>query len=310
MTRNSFLVFLGGIVLIIFGYFLIREYIPAKTVVITDFSSCVAAGNVVLESYPRQCRMTNGTMFKETIQPSENPNESIHVVSPASGSTVKSPVRISGEARGVWFFEGSFPIEIKDGSGKTIGQGIARADGEWMTSNFVPFTAEVAYSDAANGGEVVLMRDNPSGLPENDQQVRVPVILQGSKTLSVNVYFSNLNKNPGAADCTLVYPVGRESPETQAVARVAILQLLEGPSVNEKVNGYETTINPGVKLQKLTIVDGVAKVDFDAALEKGVGGSCRTAFIRSQIEKTLLQFPTVKSVVISIDGKSEDILQP
>jgi len=32
--------------------------------------------------------------------------------------------------------------------------------------------------------------------------------------------------------------------------------------------------------------------------------------IRSQIESTLKQFPSVKQVIISVDGRTDDILQP
>jgi len=45
-------------------------------------------------------------------------------------------------------------------------------------------------------------------------------------------------------------------------------------------------------------------------LEEAVGGSCRVTAIRSQIEQTLKQFSTVQSVIISIDNRTEDILQP
>jgi spore germination protein GerM len=60
----------------------------------------------------------------------------------------------------------------------------------------------------------------------------------------------------------------------------------------------------------LTIEDGVAKVDFNEQLEYEVSGSCRVSAIRAQITETLKQFPTVKEVIISIDGRTEDILQP
>lgn len=65
-----------------------------------------------------------------------------------------------------------------------------------------------------------------------------------------------------------------------------------------------------MKIQKLTIENNVARVDFDKQLEYQVGGSCRVAAIRAQITQTLKQFPTVKEVIISIDGRTEDILQP
>jgi len=60
----------------------------------------------------------------------------------------------------------------------------------------------------------------------------------------------------------------------------------------------------------LVIVDGVAQVDFDAQMEYQVGGSCRVGMIVRQIQETLKQFPSVKEVKISINGRSEDILQP
>ena len=55
---------------------------------------------------------------------------------------------------------------------------------------------------------------------------------------------------------------------------------------------------------------GWAVVDFDKTLEQGVGGSCRVTAIRAQIEKTLQQFLEIDEVVISIDGRAGDILQP
>jgi len=91
---------------------------------------------------------------------------------------------------------------------------------------------------------------------------------------------------------------------------VAIEQLLLGPTDSEMLAGFYTNINPGVKLQSISIKNGIAMVDFDETLEKAVGGSCRVAFIREQITKTLKQFSTVKDVVISINGRTEDILQP
>jgi spore germination protein GerM len=72
-----------------------------------------------------------------------------------------------------------------------------------------------------------------------------------------------------------------------------------------------SSINPGVILQQLTInEEGVAHADFSPELDRQVGGSCRVQAIRAQIENTLLEFPTVNDVVISINGRTEDILQP
>jgi len=69
-------------------------------------------------------------------------------------------------------------------------------------------------------------------------------------------------------------------------------------------------VSPGIKIQSLTIENGVAKVDFNAQLDAGSGGACRSAAIIAQISQTLKQFSTVNSVIISINGQTEDILQP
>jgi len=129
------------------------------------------------------------------------------------------------------------------------------------------------------------------------------------KTLKVKVYFNN-NKLDPEFSCNKVFPVEREITKTQAVARAALEELLKGSSEKEKVEGFFTSINPGVKIQSLVIENGTVKVDFDEQLEFQVGGSCRVAAIRAQITQTLKQFPTVNSVIISIDGRTEDILQP
>lgn len=111
-------------------------------------------------------------------------------------------------------------------------------------------------------------------------------------------------------DCSKTIVIERQVPKTTAVARAALEALLRGAAEEEINQGFVSTINPGVRIQKLTIEEGVAKVDFDEQLEFQLGGSCRVAAIRAQITDTLKQFPTVSSVIISINGRTEDILQP
>jgi len=130
-----------------------------------------------------------------------------------------------------------------------------------------------------------------------------------SEKTTIKVYFNN-NKLDPEISCNKVFPVEREIVKTSAVARAALEELLKDPSDLEKESGFFTSINSGVKIQKLAVKDGVASVDFDEQLEFQVGGSCRVSAIRAQITETLKQFPAVDSVVISINGRTEDILQP
>ena len=127
--------------------------------------------------------------------------------------------------------------------------------------------------------------------------------------LTVKVFFNNSQMDPEAS-CNKVFPVERRIVKTLAVGRASLQELLKGPTEKEKAQGYFTSINSGVKINSLTVEDGTAKVDFNEELEFQVGGSCRVSAIRAEIAQTLSQFPTVKEVIISINGRTEDILQP
>ncbi len=111
-------------------------------------------------------------------------NELIRVTSPQSGATISSPVTITGEARGTWYFEASFPIVIVDWDGRIIGTGHAQATGEWMTTNFVPFTATVTFDKPVNTGPqsvrgaIILKNDNPSGMASTSKAIEIPVVFK------------------------------------------------------------------------------------------------------------------------------------
>lgn len=137
-----------------------------------------------------------------------------------------------------------------------------------------------------------------------------PVATTTPELTTLKVYFGNEVENPGALDCSKVYAVVRTVPKTEAVAQAAIEQLLTGPNAEEKRRGYFSALNPGAKLNSVAVREGIAYADFNSELGREVGGACLVTAIRAQIGETLKQFPTVTGVVISINGQSEDILQP
>jgi uncharacterized protein YkuJ len=100
----------------------------------------------------------------------------VSVDNPEANAIVTSPLTISGEARGTWFFEASFPVELRDGGGNVIASGIVQAQTEWMVESFVPFYLQLTFSDPETAtGSLALIKDNPSGLPENDDEIIIPV---------------------------------------------------------------------------------------------------------------------------------------
>lgn len=92
---------------------------------------------------------------------------------------ISSPLEIEGQARGTWFFEASFPIVLTDGRGNQIAQAIAQTSQDWMTEDFISFQATLKFSKPeTENGFLVFKKDNPSGLTENDDQLRVPVFFE------------------------------------------------------------------------------------------------------------------------------------
>lgn len=237
--------------------------------------------------------------------------DDVIVFSPKPGDKLQSPLVVEGKARGTWFFEASFPIKIIDEQGNILGTSFVQAQSDWMTEDFVPFKGEITFASRGEGkGFLVLQKDNPSGLPQNDKEIKIPVNLPPGETMKIKAYFNN-NKMDPEVSCNKVFGAEREIPKIEAVGSAALWQLLMGPTQAEKDAGFFTSINSGVKLQSLEIKqDGTAIADFDEQLEYQVGGSCRVSAIRAQITETLKQFSTIKSVEISINGRTEDILQP
>ena len=152
------------------------NYKNKKLSAVSNFESCVAKGNAVLESYPRLCRTPDGKTFTEDIGNELEKKNLIRIEKPRPNDKVLSPLEIKGEARGFWFFEASFPIKLIDGNGNEIAHGIAQATSDWMTENFVPFQAKIEFQiPTTKKGTLILEKDNPSGLPQNADKLRIPI---------------------------------------------------------------------------------------------------------------------------------------
>lgn len=106
--------------------------------------------------------------------------ELIQVGELSANDTIKSPVVITGNARGVWFFEGSFPVILKDKNHQILTQTSAIATENWMTSGLVPFESSITFNSSASGqGYLVFKASNASGQSENERGYILPVILSG-----------------------------------------------------------------------------------------------------------------------------------
>lgn len=239
----------------------------------------------------------------------------LELIYPQPNTEVGCEFELSGKISNQWFFEGSFPVSIVV-DGKTVLETQALTEEEWTKEGDISFYSKIKCDSGCVGsGNIVLKKDNPSDLPENDDSFSIPVTF--SKTcavitedISVKVYFGNSKTDPSALNCEDTYSVTRSIPETLGVGRASLEQLFLGPTADEKTAGYFTSLPEGVSINSLKISNGVAYVDLNEKLNEVAGGSCLVSRVRSQIENTLKQFDTVKSVVISVNGSTEGVLQP
>ena len=121
------------------------------------------------------------------VQPAKGPTISIipavsadghlRVTAPRVDDLVTSPVAVAGSVTGDgWYFEATFPVKILDGDGTVLGSGPAQAQSDWMTTGTVPFAASVSFAAPKYAiGTIVFAKDNPSGLPQNAGELRLPV---------------------------------------------------------------------------------------------------------------------------------------
>ena len=105
----------------------------------------------------------------------------IKVDTPTPGESITSPLQISGEARGYWFFEATAPVLVVDWDGLIIGEGYIEASDTWMTEDFVPFVGTIEFDvekirgGLSNQGTIIFKNHNASGLPEHDEAFEFPI---------------------------------------------------------------------------------------------------------------------------------------
>lgn len=238
----------------------------------------------------------------------------IRVKNPKPGQVIQSPFTITGQARGSWYFEATFPLALLDLSGNTITSTFAQAQGDWMTENFVPFKSILNFKIATTTQPaiLVLMNDNPSGLPENEKEIRIPVILQNpsasSEQRTIKLYYYNPELDNTACSEKGLVAVERQIPITQTPIQDAINLLLKGGLTSqEKAQGITTEYPlPGFVLQGASLNNKVLTLDFNDPNNKTGGGSCRVGILWNQIKATAKQFPEVQEVKFI----PEELFQP
>lgn len=234
------------------------------------------------------------------------------------GDTVSGILNLSGTVKNAYFFEGNIGIGLLDANKNILKQGNGTAISDWMTTEPVTFTATIDATGLSGKGYIAIQENDPSGGEAGvPSEILIPVFFENKitdddqKTMTVKLYFGNAIFNPGSPDCSLVYPVERVIPFTEAVATATLNELIKGPTVEEEKKGYISSIPDGVKVNSIKMEGSTLMIDFNEAAING-GGSCGQLAKRSSLFTTLQQFPTVKNIKMTVNGKGEtnDFFQP
>jgi hypothetical protein len=72
MRKNTVLLLIGGIIIIILaGILIFGKNLKKDSSKISDFASCAKAGNPIFQSYPRICKTPDGRTFTEELTDAE-----------------------------------------------------------------------------------------------------------------------------------------------------------------------------------------------------------------------------------------------
>ena len=116
------------------------------------------------------------TSGDEESSKTDDLSDQIIVMYPIPDQLITSPLIIIGEARGTWFFEANFSVSLLDSNEKVLAIHYATTEEEWMTEDFISFTAHIVFDDPETAtGFLVLDKNNPSDIREYDAQLVIPV---------------------------------------------------------------------------------------------------------------------------------------
>ncbi len=227
------------------------------------------------------------------------------VETPADGASVTNGmVIVSGRADSASIT--GVTVTVRDTDGVTVLETVAslRPNG-----GFARFSEPLALGTESDRFTITIIGRAAGG--EVVEEVVRELVSVRQDTITVDVHFQNAGTDPDADVCVTTYGVARAVPSATNVYRATVEALLAGPTPAERNAGYATSVPANVILKDIGAdANGIVTANFNATLDRGIAGSCRVGAIRTQIERTLLQFPEVRGVVIQVEGNSDEALQP
>ena len=243
--------------------------------------------------------------------------ENIDVTTPTTLAEISSPVRVAGRALA---FEGNVQVEVRAvGALEPIGSGFVTGGGDVMRSfdgsirfatPTVPHGALVFFTTSAENGQVweatafrvALLAPDVDPAACDGYRSSQPRPAAGE--MVAKVYFS-CDAEDGA-----LFPVYRVVPKSPRVLRAALDVLLGGPTSEEREAGTGSWFSEQTEgmVRSVIVDDGHAVVDFDdlRPVIPNASTSAGSARLLTQLDATVFQFRTVRTVEYRIKGSCED----
>jgi hypothetical protein len=235
----------------------------------------------------------------------------IEIDVPRANSTVSSPMRVLGRARA---FEGTVLVEARDDeASEPLGRTAVTGSG---SGELGPFTGEITFAvprtrhgaivfatESAEDGrrlQATVIRVAFIAAPAVTECAAPAVAAPGAGETGVQVFFT-------CSRTTTAEPVIRLVPASDAVLRAAVGELLKGPNPEEKDAGFVSSFSSETAdmLANVTIdAEGKVVVDFHDLRPVMPNASSATGSqqLLSELDSTVFQFPTVRSVEYRIEG--------
>ncbi len=229
---------------------------------------------------------------------------------------MENPTTFSGTSTA---FENTINWSLEDSAGTIVSRGFANVSSSDMGLPG-PFTITAFYDQAPvmkNGQLRIFESSAKDGSPLHEVAVPVEFIYtqKNGCLKEVNIALVNPGKDPEMLDCAKTFLVKRKiCGDISSHDLLAVHELLKGPNIEEKRAGYLSSFPEDVNLPSMSWTrDGKKQFDFDKSLETGAHGSCRVLSMRSQFQQTLEAnniLPVGQEAIISVNGRTEDVLQP
>jgi hypothetical protein len=160
---------------------------------------------------------------------------------------------------------------------------------EWdneNTKDTLYFVESFNYHTSAESGFLVLLNDNPSGLPENEKKLEIPIYFATSPPDTVYLFLYDSAEDRKICDCVAC----------QVVLPVPVTIGRTSTPIKETLNILARRMHPDFYVKSINLKAGVLTVEFPVIAGFTEGGSCKQGINASQIVKTARQFSEVKSV--------------